>query len=91
MSSKFRVKFAMSEQDYFDKLHAQHGGCAICGKHPENNWDGDWLTVDHSHKSGKVRGLLCGACNSGLGFFYDSIENLEAAIKYLRNADAFIP
>lgn len=38
----------------------------------------------HDHKTGKIRGLLCRACNHGLGNFLDSIENLEEAINYLK-------
>jgi len=55
---------------------AQRGCCKICGK------DG-YLYVDHCHAGGHVRGLLCPQCNSGLGMFKDSVENLSAAIRYL--------
>ncbi len=41
--------------------------------------------VDHDHKSGNVRGLLCATCNLLLGYAKDSIEVLQAAIEYLRN------
>lgn len=65
----------------FAILHAvQFGGCAICGK---------WVTereanVDHCHRSGKVRGLLCRDCNLGLGNFKDDPALLALAIKYLQ-------
>lgn len=42
------------------------------------------LSVDHCHKTGKVRGLLCNSCNNGLGRFKDNIVFLEEAIKYLK-------
>ena len=40
--------------------------------------------IDHDHKTGKVRDILCGLCNKGLGQFSDSIEKLQNAIKYLQ-------
>jgi hypothetical protein len=42
-----------------------------------------YFIVDHDHKIGKVRGLLCDQCNKGLGHFKDSKETLLKAIKYL--------
>jgi dihydroorotase-like cyclic amidohydrolase len=41
------------------------------------------LAVDHDHKTGKVRALLCRNCNTGLGNFQDSPELLKTAIQYL--------
>lgn len=43
------------------------------------------LCVDHNHKTGEIRGLLCGLCNSGIGHFKDKIKLLKKAIKYLEN------
>ena len=55
--------------------------CAIC-KSPTPNTKGRW-NVDHDHVTGAVRGILCGQCNGGLGFFRDSTEALKSAISYL--------
>ena len=41
------------------------------------------LAVDHCHKTGKIRGLLCGGCNTSIGSFEDNPELLKNAIKYL--------
>lgn len=71
--------FGISLVDYNKMLEKQHGKCKICLK-PEINRQ---LSVDHDHKTGKVRGLLCNHCNRGLGSFYDNTEMLKAAIKYL--------
>jgi hypothetical protein len=45
------------------------------------------LVMDHNHKSGKFRGMLCNHCNRGLGNFKDNINTLQAAIEYLRERD----
>jgi hypothetical protein len=52
--------------------------CAICGQEREEN-----LHVDHDHKTGLIRGLLCTDCNKGLGMFQDNPDWLSAASKYL--------
>ena len=66
----------------YDALSLQQGGrCLICGKSQTKN---KLLHVDHNHSTGKVRGLLCGKCNSGLGMFGDSVEVLYTAIEYLK-------
>ncbi len=58
---------------------AHHGKCDICGIIPTNKS----LDVDHCHTSGKIRGMLCRSCNTGLGQFKDSPEILQLAIAYL--------
>ena len=66
-----------------DQLLADQGGkCAICGatEPASTTWH-----VDHDHKTGRIRGLLCLHCNVGLGHFKDSETNLIAAAKYLED------
>lgn len=80
--------YGITSDEYAKMLADQNEVCAICRK-PEalvHKKTGRLraLSVDHCHKSGKVRGLLCGHCNNGLGAFKDSIERLEFAIAYLR-------
>jgi len=74
--------------DLFESLlRAQDGKCAICGVsegHRSRRGTVCRLAVDHDHQTGKVRGLLCNNCNRGLGRFKDSVENLEAALRYLK-------
>lgn len=53
------------------------GGCHICGRHVR-------LAIDHDHDTGAVRGVLCHACNTGIGKLGDSIEGLERALEYLK-------
>jgi hypothetical protein len=76
----------MSPQQYEALHQAQGGKCLIC-KTSDPGGHGGKLHVDHSHETGKVRGLLCTNCNRGLGFFQDQIENLTAAINYLTHAE----
>lgn len=62
----------------FDK---QKGICLVCKVQKARD-------IDHCHKTGKVRGMLCGRCNTGLGMLGDDINNLKNAILYLeRNSD----
>lgn len=74
-------RYGLTEGQYLGLVSAQGNKCAICGKRDRFR---DVLAVDHDHKTGLVRGLLCGECNRGLGIFNDSIELLTAAIEYLR-------
>lgn len=64
-------------------LDCQGGGCAICGRPDERSRYGR-LHVDHCHKTGKLRGLLCQRCNRGIGWLLDSAELAERAAAYLR-------
>lgn len=79
-------RFEISMQDYNNMLSAQGGVCAIC-KQPETHKRNDKvkaLAVDHHHGTGKVRGLLCSDCNTGIGKLKDSPDVLQSAIDYLR-------
>jgi hypothetical protein len=58
-------------------IEQQGGTCAICRTKPA-------VHVDHDHATGRVRGILCFACNRGLGKASDSIDVLKAMIAYLR-------
>lgn len=62
----------------------RQGGCAIC-KSPTPNGQKDWA-VDHDHKTGKIRGILCAPCNKGLGHFQDDKQRLQQAIEYLNES-----
>ena len=64
---------------------AQGRRCGICGRTEPDGRDKTraWHT-DHDHVSGKVRGILCGGCNMGLGCFGDSVEAIRGAMRYLK-------
>ena len=70
-------------EQYNDLLEKQNGVCAICGV--EKNKNNSSLCVDHDHKTGKIRGLLCHLCNTAIGKFNDDILLLEKAIKYIKD------
>lgn len=70
--------------DQFDQLNTiQQGLCAICNK-PENHKHKKHLSVDHNHKTGKVRGLLCHSCNVVLGLIKEDLGILESIKQYLK-------
>lgn len=72
--------------DQFNALfELQKGKCAICEKHQSKFRYS--LAVDHDHATGKIRGLLCAGCNSGLARFEDSLSGLSKALNYLKKAE----
>lgn len=79
-----RKKYKMTLEDFHDRLAAQNGACAIC-KRTDPGWRKDWH-IDHDHKTERVRGILCQACNLLLGMSKDNIELLQNAIEYLKMA-----
>ena len=82
--------YKLTREGYAALYKAQGGVCAICGNPETAKVRGTTkrLAVDHDHATGKVRGLLCTACNTLLGHARDKIETLEAAIVYLRGSKA---
>lgn len=79
-----KEKYGISLQEYDEILKKQNDRCAICGKKSNENGRYKVLYVDHDHKTGKVRGLLCESCNFALGLFRDKIDIVENAVKYLK-------
>jgi hypothetical protein len=77
--------YGITLEDYNQMLQEQDGRCAIClGDDPKSPERVKHWYVDHCHSTGKVRGLLCNACNRALGNFGDDISNLQRAIEYLQ-------
>ena len=79
------LRYGINQDQYDGLLIAQNGRCAICKLPPKNNGrtSSANLHVDHCHKTGKIRGLLCTNCNTAIGLLKDSKETLCSAIKYL--------
>ena len=79
------AKHGMTLDTYNSMLAQQNGKCAICKKMPEGKGVSRAnLVIDHDHRTGKIRGLLCDFCNRGLGIFRDDPSLLETAASYLR-------
>lgn len=81
--------YGLTEEAYLALPGAAANACAICGRgQTRSSRDGfvAALNVDHHHASGRVRGLLCDACNSLLARAGDDVERLRAAIAYLEAA-----
>lgn len=78
-----KALYSLSPNDYDMMLKNQRGRCGIC-KTQKFSRSGKRPCVDHCHKTNRVRGLLCHRCNMGLGMFFDSVNTLAVAIKYLQ-------
>lgn len=74
-------RYGMTVEGYERMLADQDGRCAIC-QTDEIPRRGSWI-VDHCHDTGRVRGLLCGEYNAGIGLLRDDPELLRKAIAYL--------
>ena len=73
------AKYDIRPDEYKQLREVQKNKCSICFR----PFGEDTPNIDHDHNTGKVRGLLCTACNMALGGFGDSIELLSRAIEYL--------
>jgi hypothetical protein len=80
---KLKKAYGISYQEYLNILAIQQNSCAICGVDQEDVSRA--FAVDHCHDTGKIRGLLCCNCNTGIGNLRDDIGLLERAIEYLKN------
>ena len=83
-ANRHRTQFGFEDGEYDRLLEAQGGVCAICKRPPKKLA----LAVDHNHKTGETRGLVCHRCNRTLGWVFDDADVLEAAASYLRDPPA---
>lgn len=84
-----RKLYGITPQEFRKMFALQEGRCAICRVKVTRRVDpseakAPHANIDHCHDSGRVRGILCPACNRGLGSFEDDIDRLTAAIEYLK-------
>jgi hypothetical protein len=81
-NNRLRRLYGVSLDEYNDMFYNQNGCCAICNKHQsELEFK---LGVDHNHKTGAIRKLLCRKCNAALGLFQESEEILSKALEYIK-------
>nr|DAF24803.1 MAG TPA: Recombination endonuclease VII [Crassvirales sp.] len=73
--------YGITEEEFNSMLERQGGKCAICGT---TDWGRPSPSIDHDHKTGKVRALLCNRCNRVLGLAEDSPELLSKMFNYLK-------
>jgi hypothetical protein len=79
--SDLKRLYGISVQEHAAMMARQNGRCAICQRKPS----GDTLCIDHCHETGKVRGLLCRKCNTGLGCYDDDPAFARKAAAYLED------
>jgi hypothetical protein len=84
INCKYRYGITVPERQIL--VDSQNNKCAIC-KDELEGWGRGWSSkssaVDHCHRTGKVRGILCYHCNTGIGQLKESVEILKLAISYL--------
>lgn len=80
---KLHKRYGISVNEWEEMLLKQNSGCAICGK----ELDARTAHVDHDHETGKVRGLLCRACNFALGQLQDNPALLRRAAEYVERSN----
>jgi len=75
-----RFFHGINSEDFDLVLGAQNGSCAICGATDPN---GRGWHIDHDHRTGELRGILCSNCNVALGHFKDNTDAMRNAVAYL--------
>lgn len=79
---QMRKNYGLSVEQYDELVQNQNGVCAICGSGAPSGHK-KRLNIDHCHKTGTVRGLLCDLCNRAIGLMRDDTALLTKAIHYL--------
>jgi len=83
-NTRLKRIYGIGLKEYDKILKTQKFKCAICRRSQHEVYKKIMkFNIDHDHKTGKIRGLLCTNCNRGLGFFKDDIKLLQKSIKYL--------
>jgi hypothetical protein len=89
--ANIKYRYNLTQEQYEVMLKAQNGVCAICGE--SETWENQYgkcnLSVDHDHTTGKVRGLICNACNNLVGLLENNPDlPITEALVYLKKHSA---
>ena len=77
---KLKTKYGITLARFEEILASQGGRCAIC---KTAQWTKTGPSLDHNHRTGQVRGVLCNRCNAAIGFFDENPERMRCAQIYL--------
>ena len=80
IDNAIRSKYGITGIQYQGRLKKQNGRCAICNNAPTKKR----LSVDHNHRTGRIRGLLCQGCNLAIGLLKEKEDNFISAMNYLK-------
>lgn len=76
---RLKSRYNLTREEVDNLYITQEGKCCICNEFFLRKS----LVVDHNHKTGITRGLLCSPCNRGIGLLKDDKEIILSAVKYL--------
>lgn len=86
-ANSLKIQYGLSLEQYRKMLKEQNNTCKSCKKSETSTRAGKVLdlSVDHDHKTGRVRALLCGACNTSLGLLKEDFYKILDLAKYIQN------
>lgn len=80
--ARIKKLYKMDKMQYLEFVKNHNYSCDICGNKPESHFN---LHIDHCHETGRVRGLLCGKCNQGIGLFMHNENIIKEAARYVES------
>lgn len=83
--SQLKCRFGLTEEQFYGLFARQGNACPLCGVHISPDRPKSYA-LDHDHRTGIFRGLVCQRCNSGIGMFGESVEIVRRVAKYLSTA-----
>ena len=89
-AARLQRLYGLSLAEKEKMLAAQGGVCACCGSTNDGYRRSSTLAVDHDHNTGQIRGLLCHACNLGIGNLGDNLQGVYQAVNYLQKRQPYL-